>query len=71
MDGVYTTNYDDVVEHICTEEKKVYTTKEVDDSVEPPMPDATQLIHIYGNITRASELDFGHFWSCVDPEVRL
>lgn len=55
---IYTTNYDDVVERICTDEKKPYTTKEVTDPVEPPMPDTTQLIHIYGNITRSSESEF-------------
>lgn len=55
---IYTTNYDDVVERICFDEKKPYTTKEVDDAVEPPMPDTTQLLHIYGNITRSSEFEF-------------
>ena len=55
---VYTTNYDDVVERICTEEKKPYTTKEITDPVNPPMQDTTQLIHIYGNITRSSEAEF-------------
>ena len=55
---IYTTNYDDVVERICVEEKKPYTTKEIGDPVSPPMPDTTQLIHIYGNITRSSETEF-------------
>lgn len=55
---IYTTNYDDIVERICMEEKKSYTTKEVTDPVGPPMPDTSQLIHIYGNITRSSETEF-------------
>jgi|SRR5271165_1150621 len=55
---IYTTNYDDVVERICIEETKPYTTKEVTDPVNPPMPDTAQLIHIYGNITRSSEAEF-------------
>lgn len=55
---IYTTNYDDVVERICIEEKKPYTTKETNDFVEPPTPNTTQLLHIYGNITRASGTEF-------------
>lgn len=55
---IYTTNYDDVVERICTEESKLYTTKEVSDAVDPPLVDTTQLIHIYGNTTRGSESEF-------------
>jgi hypothetical protein len=55
---IYTTNYDDVIERICTEEHKPITTKEIDDPVEPPLQGTTQLIHIYGNITRASEAEF-------------
>lgn len=55
---IYTSNYDDVVERVCIEEKKPYTTKEVTDPVNLPMPDTTQLIHIYGNITRSSEAEF-------------
>jgi hypothetical protein len=55
---IYTTNYDDVIENICSEEKKPITTREVTDSVSRPMADTTQLIHIYGNITRASADEF-------------
>uniref|UniRef100_UPI0012EDCE83 SIR2 family protein n=1 Tax=Mesorhizobium xinjiangense TaxID=2678685 RepID=UPI0012EDCE83 len=55
---IYTSNYDDVVENICFEEKKPITTREVTDPVFPPMPDTTQLIHIYGNITRAAADEF-------------
>ncbi len=55
---IYTTNYDDVVETICSEEKKPVTTKEISDLVSQPMPDTTQLIHVYGNITRASADEF-------------
>lgn len=55
---IYTSNYDDVVENICAEEKKPITTREVSDPVSPPMRDTTQLIHIYGNITRASADEF-------------
>ncbi|SUS08781.1 conserved hypothetical protein [uncultured Defluviicoccus sp.] len=55
---IYTTNYDDVIENICAEEKKQITTIEISDPVSVPIPDTTQLIHIYGNITRASADEF-------------
>ena len=55
---IYTTNYDDVIERICTEEFKSLTTREVSDPADPPMPGTTQLIHIYGNITRSSASEF-------------
>ena len=55
---IYTTNYDDVIERICTEEFKPLTTREVSDPADPPMPGTTQLIHIYGNITRSSASEF-------------
>lgn len=59
---IYTTNYDDVIERVCIEEKKTYTTRETNDAVEPPVPDTTQVLHIYGNITRASSTEFrDHF----------
>jgi hypothetical protein len=66
---IYTTNYDDVVERICTEEKKLYTTKEITDPVNRPMPDTTQLIHIYGNITRSSETEFAIHKVAVDAPL--
>ena len=50
---IYTTNYDDVVERVCIEERKPCTTKETHDRVEPPISGVTQLLHIYGNITRS------------------
>jgi hypothetical protein len=55
---IYTTNYDDVIERICTEEIKPLTTLEVSDPADPPMPGTTQLIHICGNITRSSVSEF-------------
>lgn len=55
---IYTSNYDDVVERICTEEYKPITTKEVNDKVEAPISNTTQLVHIYGNITRSSANEF-------------
>jgi hypothetical protein len=55
---IYTTNYDDIVERVCGEEAKSYTTKEVSDPVSPPLVGITQLIHIYGNITRCSLPEF-------------
>lgn len=55
---IYTTNYDDIVERVCFEQRKSYTTKEIHDRVEPPINGTTQLLHIYGNITRASGEEF-------------
>ncbi len=55
---IYTTNYDDVIENICAEQKKQITTKEISDPVSEPIPGTTQLIHVYGNITRVSADEF-------------
>ncbi len=55
---IYTTNYDDVIETICAEEKKPIITRAITDPVSPPVRDHTQLIHIYGNISHASADEF-------------
>lgn len=55
---VYTSNYDNIVENIFTEEGKPFTVSEVSDPVSPPTNKATQIVHIYGNINRASADEF-------------
>ncbi len=55
---IYTTNYDDVIETICSDNRKPITTHGVKDPVSPPIPGTTQLVHIYGNIGRASAHEF-------------
>jgi hypothetical protein len=55
---IYTSNYDNVVEQVCSETKKIYTIKETSDKVEPPFGGKSQLIHIYVNLTRASTEEF-------------
>jgi hypothetical protein len=55
---IYTTNYDDVIETICSDNRKPITTHGMKDAVSQPMPDTTQLLHIYGNIGRSSAREF-------------
>jgi hypothetical protein len=55
---IYTTNYDDVIEMICSDNRKPITTHGVNEPVSQPMPGTTQLLHIYGNIGRASAHEF-------------
>jgi hypothetical protein len=55
---IYTTNYDDVIETICSDNRKPITSHCMDDPVSQPMPGTTQLLHIYGNIGRASPQEF-------------
>ncbi|MBP2230390.1 DNA-binding cell septation regulator SpoVG [Azospirillum agricola] len=55
---IYTTNYDDVIETICSDSRKSITKHDVRDSVSQPMPSTTQLLHIYGDIGRASAQEF-------------
>ncbi len=55
---IYTTNYDDVIETICSDNRKPLTTPGVNDPVSQPMPETTQLLHIYGNIGKASAHEF-------------
>ncbi len=55
---IYTTNYDDVIETICSDNRKPITTHGMKDAVSQPMPDTTQLLHIYGNVGRSSARDF-------------
>tara|TARA_R110002074_G_scaffold57935_1_gene142261 strand:+ start:750 stop:3206 length:2457 start_codon:yes stop_codon:yes gene_type:complete len=55
---VYTTNYDNVVEQIFQERSKPYSIKEIDDKVEAPLQGVTQVLHIYGNILKASPSEF-------------
>lgn len=55
---IYTTNYDDVIETICSDNRKPITTAGVNDPVSQPMSDTTQLLHIYGNICKASPEEF-------------
>lgn len=55
---IYTTNYDDVIETICSDNRKPITTLSVNDPVSEPMPVTTQLLHIYGNIGKASAHEF-------------
>lgn len=55
---IYTTNYDDVIETICSDSRKSITTHGVNDPVSQPVPGMTQLLHIYGNIGRASAHEF-------------
>ncbi|UEM04316.1 SIR2 family protein [Skermanella rosea] len=55
---IYTTNYDDVIETICADNRKPVTTHGANDPVSQPIPGTTQLLHIYGNIGRASAHEF-------------
>lgn len=55
---IYTTNYDDLIEKIAHAENKALTIKEITDLPEPPLSGVTQLIHIYGNISRVSPAEF-------------
>lgn len=55
---IYTTNYDDVIETICTDNRKPITIPNLNDPVSQPMPGTTQLLHIYGNIGKASPHEF-------------
>lgn len=55
---IYTTNYDDVIETICSDKRKPLTKHSVSDPVSQPMPGTTQLLHIYGDITKASPTEF-------------
>lgn len=55
---IYTTNYDDVIETICSDNRKSITTLGMKDPVSQPMPGTTQLLHIYGNIGKASAQEF-------------
>jgi hypothetical protein len=55
---IYTTNYDDVIETICSDSRKPITTPNVNDPVSQPVPGTTQLVHIYGNIGKASAHEF-------------
>lgn len=59
---IYTTNYDDSVERAAQEVNKPITVREPSDPVEAPLAGRSQLIHIYGNIRRASPVEFkNHF----------
>ncbi|MDH7793400.1 SIR2 family protein [Ochrobactrum sp. AN78] len=55
---IYTTNYDDVVETICSDSRKPLTKHSVSDPVSQPMPGTTQLLHIYGDVGKASAQEF-------------
>ncbi|MCF1470998.1 MULTISPECIES: SIR2 family protein [Rhizobium/Agrobacterium group] len=55
---IYTTNYDDVIETICSDSRKPLTKHTVSDPVSEPMPGTTQLLHIHGDIGRASAEEF-------------
>lgn len=55
---IYTTNYDDVIELICSDIRKPLTKHSVGDPVSEPMPGTTQLLHVYGDIQRASSHEF-------------
>lgn len=55
---IYTTNYDDVIETICSDSRKPLTKHNVSGPVSQPMPGTTQLLHIYGDITNASPSEF-------------
>lgn len=55
---IYTTNYDDVIETICSDRRKPLTKHNVSGPVSQPMPGTTQLLHIYGDITSASPEEF-------------
>lgn len=55
---IYTTNYDNAAEHICKLKGKRLTIKDIHDKVEPPIDDVTQLIHIYGNVSKSSPDEF-------------
>ncbi|CAI9403548.1 hypothetical protein ANOBCDAF_04440 [Pleomorphomonas sp. T1.2MG-36] len=55
---IYTTNYDDVVETILTTNRKPYTTHDISEPVSPTLQATTQVLHIYGNIMKASEREF-------------
>ncbi|MBO0134137.1 SIR2 family protein [Agrobacterium burrii] len=55
---IYTTNYDDVIETICSDNRKPLTKHGVHDPVSEPMPGSTQLLHIYGDIGKASATEF-------------
>lgn len=55
---IYTTNYDDVIETICSDNRKPLTKHGVSDPVSEPMPGTTQLLHIYGDIGKASATEF-------------
>lgn len=55
---IYTTNYDNVVENILSDEGKPYTEKSIHDQVSPPVKNSTQIIHIYGSIRNISPDEF-------------
>ncbi|MGO8614704.1 SIR2 family protein [Rhizobium ruizarguesonis] len=55
---IYTSNYDDVIETICSDNRKPITKPSVNDPVSQPMPGSTQLLHIYGDIGKASAGEF-------------
>ncbi|MFG1187495.1 SIR2 family protein [Xanthobacter aminoxidans] len=55
---IYTTNYDDIVEGICKAHTKRCMSREIFDDVCAPFPGVSQLIHIYGNISRSSPEEF-------------
>jgi hypothetical protein len=55
---IYTSNYDDLVEKSYSSNFKSFTVKEITDDVETPSASSTQLIHIYGNVTRISASEF-------------
>ncbi len=55
---IYTTNYDDVIETICSDNRKPLTKHSVSDPVNEPMPATTQLLHIYGDVGKASAQEF-------------
>ena len=55
---IYTSNYDDVVETICSDNRKPITTPAINDPVSQPMPGTTQLLHIYGDIGKSSAHEF-------------
>lgn len=55
---IYTSNYDDIVERVSHTDNKSISVKELSDPVEPPQGNSTQLIHIYGSITRVSPQEF-------------
>lgn len=55
---IYTTNYDDVVERISHADNKKISIKEPNDPVEAATLGITQLVHLYGSISRASPMEF-------------
>jgi hypothetical protein len=55
---IYTSNYDDIIERVSHIDNKPISIKEIADPVEPPSSQRTQVIHIYGSITKVSPQEF-------------